>query len=246
MIPVRRNVGFGSPVTGIGNLFKPPTPLPPKPVYVAPPPPQPPVDKYKLLYNRYKPEQFTDFVALNPRLVAEGEVYDNPIRTKKIRFLVEKNDKVAVFINSRKYCDCSIEEILVEIGNYKFYYYVVEVELEVNLLPNGKQQLIQVRKNSNMIYTISLRLDDAIPPIVHLISFNSTTAIFEARFKRTFCSRRCFRIFINDVEIEFTYTVKNNIVTAIFDEIEINTIEIVVYNSKEEYVSKKVLATLSS
>jgi hypothetical protein len=112
-------------------------------------------------------------------------------------------------------------------------------------MQHGKPQLVEIKKNRTVLFSKIVRIDDALPPVVNLASFinyiKPNQIKFEAYFANSFCNKKLFRIFINNEEIDFTYTISNNIVTANFNNnININTVEVYVYNSKGDYVFEKI------
>jgi hypothetical protein len=253
MQPTKRSVIVQAATAQIpqlnGNLFRKPEPVLVKPVVLAPVPVVTRSDgktREQILYERYMPKQMLDFFITNLREVAEGLVADNPVKFSKVAFLVNKNDKVDVWINNKRIFDCDKEIITKELNDkLTLEYFMVTLELELNLFKHGRPQKIEVKKNKQVLFSQTVRIDDALQPIVNLKSFigsvENNRIKFEAYYKYSFCSKRCFRIFVNEEEIEFTYSVNKNIVTAVFDPIEnIRTVEVWVYNSKGEYVSEKI------
>ena len=234
------------------NLFKPP---PPPPV-VTPLPPvvNPGKSREEILYERYLPEENKNFFIVNTYMVKNKNMHDcevcpENITTSEVYFNINKTDKVDLVLNTKCLRSFDPEIIITKVGNLNFEYYKIIVpSINLKLLPNGKPQNLIIRKNKKDFLKIVCYVDDALPPIAniksftHKIDFVDKILMFEAvNFLNTFCHKdHCYKIYFNDSDEEISTEVlslQKNIFTVryVYDSDEkINTIKLIVYNSKGE------------
>lgn len=269
---LKANIPLGSPVE-FNTLV---TPLKKiiekiKPVDLTRPPVVIGKSKEEILYESNMPSTQLNFFILPEYLYSVNnntiELCKNEFETNELIFLVNKNDTATVLLNNKILTKVIPEEIKKVIGRYTFYYYLIKIKLELSLRPSNKVQTISVFKNTILktsipFKSIEFRLDDAIPPITNILSFQNKFVnqqlMFEINnFKRSYFNNKIFEIKVNDVVLDvFDVSVNNNIFTCKFDVNSlslcencivsapikitknnsccIHTIEVIGYNSKGE------------
>lgn len=153
----------------------------------------------------------------------------NVFETNELKFLVEKNDTAIILLNNKRFRTISPEEIIISIGKYTFYYYLIKIKLELNLRPSNKLQSITVFKNiANLknppFKKIEFYLDDALPPIANILSFqnrfiNKRLTFEIINYKNSYLNKdKIFEIRVNNNLLPvYNVTINENIFICSFN-----------------------------